>query len=55
MKVAKKNKSGETKEQLLKEYFLNAYLIALLKEAGNEVRRGISKERTRKEAALAQI
>ena len=46
MKVVKKSKSGETKEQLLKEYFLNAYLIALLKQAGNEVRlrRAVAKE-----------
>lgn len=46
MKVVKKGKNGEAKEQLLKEYFLNAYVIALLKQAGNEVRlrREVSKQ-----------
>lgn len=39
MKVARKNSKGETRELLLKEYFLNAYLIALLKKAGDEVAR----------------
>lgn len=36
MKVARKNSKGETRELLLKEYFLNAYLIAVLKKAGEE-------------------
>ncbi|MFC7337191.1 hypothetical protein ACFQY0_08380 [Haloferula chungangensis] len=44
MKIVKKNTRGETRELLLKEYFLNAYLIAMLKrvgeEAGNFRRRG---------------
>lgn len=39
MKVARKNSNGETRELLLKEYFLNAYLIAVLKRAGEEVAR----------------
>lgn len=39
MKVARKNSKGETRELLLKEYFLNAYLIAALKKAGEEVAR----------------
>ena len=39
MKVARKSAKGETKEMLLKEYFLNAYLIAILKKAGEEVAR----------------
>jgi hypothetical protein len=34
MKVVRKNVKGETRELLLKEYFLNAYLIALLKRVG---------------------
>jgi hypothetical protein len=34
MKVVRKNAKGETRELLLKEYFLNAYLIALLKRVG---------------------
>ncbi len=36
MKIVKKNAQGETRELLLKEYFLNAYLIALLKRVGEE-------------------
>lgn len=39
MKVARKNSKGETRELLLKEYFLNAYLIAVLKRAGEEAAR----------------
>ena len=39
MKIARRNAKGETKEMLLKEYFLNAYLIALLKRAGEETAR----------------
>ena len=35
MKVVRKNAKGETRELLLKEYFLNAYLIALLKRVGD--------------------
>ncbi|MDE0825563.1 MAG: hypothetical protein OSA48_02005 [Akkermansiaceae bacterium] len=38
MKVRKSNRPAESKELLLREYFLNAYLIALLKQAGNQVR-----------------
>lgn len=36
MKIVKKNAQGETREMLLKEYFLNAYLIAMLKRVGEE-------------------
>lgn len=36
MKVIQKNSKGETRELLLKEYFLNAYLIAMLKRVGEE-------------------
>jgi hypothetical protein len=39
MKIRKKATEGESRELLLKEYFLNAYLIALLKQMGNGVRR----------------
>ena len=35
MKVVRKNARGETRQLLLKEYFLNAYLIALLKKVGD--------------------
>jgi hypothetical protein len=45
MNIRKKDKKTGKKELLLKEYFLNAYLIALLKQAGNEValRRKVSR------------
>lgn len=36
MKIVKKNRKGETRELLLKEFFLNAYLIAMLKRVGEE-------------------
>jgi len=36
MKVTQTNSKGETRELLLKEYFLNAYLIGLLKRVGEE-------------------
>jgi hypothetical protein len=36
MKIVKKNTQGESRELLLKEYFLNAYLIGLLKRVGEE-------------------
>lgn len=36
MKIVHKKTNGESRELLLKEYFLNAYLIALLKKVGEE-------------------
>lgn len=39
MKVVRKNSKGETRQLLLKEYFLNAYLIAVLKKVGDEAAR----------------
>ncbi|MDP4626112.1 MAG: hypothetical protein NWT08_13355 [Akkermansiaceae bacterium] len=36
MKIVHKTKSGETREALLKEYFITASLIALLKRIGQE-------------------
>lgn len=39
MKVVRKNSKGETRQLLLKEYFLNAYLIAVLKKVGEETAR----------------
>lgn len=39
MKIVRKNANGETRQLLLKEYFLNAYLIALLKRVGDEAGR----------------
>jgi len=39
MKIVHKSQNGETREVLLKEYFINASLIALLKRAGQEAAR----------------
>ena len=36
MKIVKKTAQGETRELLLKEYFLNAFLIGMLKRMGEE-------------------
>ena len=46
MTVKRLKKPAGKKELLLREYFLNAYLIALLKQAGNEValRRKVTEE-----------
>ena len=52
MKIRKIAEDGESRELLLKEYFLNAYLIALLKQVGAETRR--SAERDAEAAAAAQ-
>ncbi len=42
MKIVRKNPNGERREALLKEYFLTASLIALLKRLGEEAAKGIS-------------
>jgi hypothetical protein len=39
MKIVRKSENGETREVLLKEYFINASLIALLKRIGLEAAR----------------
>ena len=39
MKVNRKTRSGESREVLLREYFITASLIALLKRAGEEAAR----------------
>jgi hypothetical protein len=39
MKVNRKTRTGESREVLLKEYFITASLIALLKRAGEEAAR----------------
>lgn len=44
MKVVRRNARGETRELLLKEYFLNAYLIAVLKRVGDQVARHTRRE-----------
>ncbi len=36
MKIIRKSPNGERREALLKEYFITASLIALLKRVGNE-------------------
>lgn len=36
MKIVRKTKNGERREALLKEYFITASLIALLKRVGEE-------------------
>ncbi len=36
MKIVRKTKNGESREALLKEYFITASLIALLKRVGEE-------------------
>jgi len=36
MKVKRKTRNGETREVLLREYFVTASLIALLKRVGEE-------------------
>ena len=36
MKVIKRSENGEFREMLLKEYFLNAFVIAVLKRVGEE-------------------
>ena len=39
MKIVRKNSSGESREVLLREYFVTASLIALLKRVGEEAAR----------------
>ena len=39
MKIRQQATEVESRELLLKEYFLNAYLIALLKQVGSGMRR----------------
>jgi len=51
MKVIKKNRKGEKRELLLKEYFLNAYLIAMMKRMGEEVARAAGRGRAKPELA----
>lgn len=50
MKIVRKNAKGETRQLLLKEYFLNAYLIAVLKKVGDEAAR-----LTRREPELTPV
>ncbi len=54
MKIVRKNASGESRELLLKEYFLNAYLIAMLKRMGEEAA-SMAKRPAGPEAARVKI
>ncbi len=53
MKIVHKTKSGETREALLKEYFITASLIALLKRVGEEAVKAAPNRV--KNAALAKV
>ena len=55
MKVVKKNRKGEKRELLLKEYFLNAYLIAMMKRMGDEVARAAGRGRVKPELAPVRV
>lgn len=56
MKIVRKNSSGESREVLLREYFVTASLIALLKRVGEEAAR-VAKgtPAVRQEPALARV
>lgn len=53
MKIVRKNKNGERREALLKEYFITASLIALLKRVGEEAAKAAPGRA--KTAALAKV
>ncbi len=53
MKIVHKTKSGESREALLKEYFITASLIALLKRVGEEAAKAAPVRA--KTAALARV
>jgi hypothetical protein len=53
MKIVRKSKNGERREALLKEYFITASLIALLKRVGEEAAKAAP--RRAKTAALAKV
>jgi hypothetical protein len=56
MKIVRKNSSGESREVLLREYFVTASLIALLKRVGEEAARvAKGKPVTRLEPALVRV
>ena len=44
MKIQRDATPGESRQLLLKEYFLNAYLIALLKQVGRGAEHLVEKE-----------
>lgn len=51
MKIVHKTKSGETREALLKEYFITASLIALLKRVGQEAAKAAPRRAAKAELA----
>jgi hypothetical protein len=53
MKIIRKTKDGERREALLKEYFITASMIALLKRVGQEAAKAAP--RRTKTAALAKV
>ena len=53
MKITRKTKNGESREALLKEYFITASLIALLKRVGEEAARASAS--VRPAPALARV
>ena len=53
MRIRKTTTDGESRELLLKEYFLNAYLIALLKQVGAEARRERNADATKAQGVPA--
>lgn len=55
MKIVEKTSRGETRELLLKEYFLNAYLIGMLKRVGEETGKIRRRGARALEAAPARI
>ena len=42
MKIVSKSRNGESREALLKEYFLTASLLALLKRVGDEAAKAVA-------------
>ncbi len=44
MKITRINRNGERREALLKEYFLTASLIALLKRVGEEAAKAVPRK-----------
>lgn len=53
MKIVHKTKTGESREALLKEYFITASLIALLKRVGQEAAKAAPGRA--KQAAIARV
>ena len=54
MRIRTKSHEGESRELLLKEYFLNAYMIALLKQVGTGMRRRSERENAEAAQSVAE-